>query len=187
MTDPITAWSTFALAVVTFISLWVSIFAVRASYRGIKEQTDSFKKQTDSFVASVSADLCLKLMDRFDNPVMLHKRNNAAKALIDGENLSEADEVFDFFEIVGLYVRRGVIDAELAHSMFFHWANLYWNAGKDYITESRQRTTTLYCDFEDVYKVVLQIEMHIDPRSRDINPTKADLNAFLRQELATLD
>lgn len=176
MADPVTSWSTLALAVIAFISLWISIAAVVASNRGIKEQTKNF-------AASVSADLCLKLVDRFDAPEMLVKRNNAAKALLRGSNFEETDPVFDFFEIVGLYLRRKTLDAELAHSMFFHWVNLYWNAGKDYIAQSRQRSATLYSDFEYLYKTIHAIEIRTAPESRDINPTKADLEAFLKQEL----
>lgn len=168
MTGRIESWSTFALAVLSFAALGVSYFGI--------------KKQTKSFADSVAADLCLKLLDRFDSPEMLAIRNKGAKALLSGSNLQDADEVFDFFEIVGLYVRKEMLDIEVAHSFFFHWVNLYWCSGKEYVKKSRERSADLYRDFEALYKAVLKIEMERAPKSRDINPTEIDLKAFLQLE-----
>jgi hypothetical protein len=123
MTDPVTSFSTLALAILSFV-------AVGISYWGIKKQTESLAK-------SVSADLCLKLIDRFDRSSMITARSLGATALLTQSKLDDADDVFDFFETVGLYVRRGI----------------------------------------------LAIEMNEDPKSRDINPTDADVTAFLRQEI----
>lgn len=169
MEDPITAWSTFALAM-------LSVAGVGISYWGIR-------KQTRSFAASVSADLCLKLVDRFESQEMQIVRSKAAKALRDQSSLHAADDVFDFFEIVGLYVRLGTLDKEIAHSFFFHWVNLYWHVGKEYIFKSRKRSREIYCDFEGLYRTVLEIEMKNDPKSRDLDPTAAEVDGFLAQEI----
>lgn len=169
MTDPVTSYSTLALAIFSFA-------AVGISYWGIKKQTESFAK-------TVSADLCLKLIDRFDRPSMLTTRTLAATALLDKSKLEDADDVFDFFETVGLFVRREMLDKEVAHSMFFHWINLYWHAGKAYIFDSRKRSAGIYSEFEQLYETVLAIEMKEYPKSRDINPTEADVAAFLNQEI----
>ncbi len=173
MNDPVASWSTFALAISSFMALGIA-------YWGIKKQTESLEK-------SVSADICLKLMDRFDRPSMIAARSEAAKALLSKTNLDSVDEVFDFFESVGLYVRREMLDKEVAHSFFFHWINLYWNAGKERIETNRLRAAGIYSDFESLYQTVLAIEMKEDPKSRDINPTDADLKAFLKQEIVTLN
>jgi hypothetical protein len=168
MTDPITAWSTFGLAV-------FSLVAVGVSYWGIK-------KQTESFAMSVSADLCLKLTDRFDSEPMIKIRNLAARALMGQTDLDAADDIFDFFETVGLYVRKNALDKEIAHSMFFHWVNLYWHAGRSHILKSRERSSGIYADFENLYNMVLKIEMRDYPKSRDINPTEEEIIKFLKQE-----
>jgi hypothetical protein len=165
----LTSWSTFALAILSFV-------AVGISYRGIRSQAQSL-------AASVSADICLKLIDRFDGAPMLATRAIAAKALLSKSNLDQADDLFDFFELVGLYVRRNMLDKEVAHSIFFHWVNLYWHAGRDYIVRTRGRSTEIYLDFERLYETVLAVEMKDAPKSRDINPTEADIQAFLTQEI----
>jgi hypothetical protein len=169
MTDPVASWSTLALAI-------FSLAAVGVAYWGIK-------KQTESFATSVSADICLKLIDRFDSPAMLATRSLAAKALLDKSHPDQADDLFDFFELVGLYVRRNMLDTEVAHSMFFHWTNLYWHASKEYIKKEQERSADIYRDFEDLYGRLLAIEMMNAPKSRDINPTEADVAAFLNQEV----
>ena len=169
MTDPVTSFSTLALAISSFVAVYIS-------YWGIKRQTESMAR-------SVSADLCLKLVDRFDGPEMVAKRALAARALLNKSNLAAAEDVFDFFETVGLYVRRGMLDNVLAHSMFFHWTNLYWHAGKGSIATSRQRSASIYSDFEFLYNTLLKVEMKDDPKSRDINPTDADVESFLKQEI----
>src|ERR1035437_3998690 len=169
MSDPLASWSTFALAILSFVAVGISYWGIR--------------RQKESLATSVSADLCLKLIDRFDGAPMLATRGLAARALLNKSNLAQADDLFDFFELVGLYVRRNMLDVEVAHSMFFHWINLYWHAGKDYIVRSRQRSTEIYSEFEGLYKRVLAVEMRDAPKSRDINPTEADVEAFLKQEL----
>ncbi|MGB6133819.1 MAG: hypothetical protein WBG54_18705 [Acidobacteriaceae bacterium] len=169
MEDPITGWSTFALAI-------LSVAGVGISYWGIR-------KQARSFAASVSADLCLKLLDRFESREMQIVRSNAATALRARSGLRAADDVFDFFEIIGLYVRLGTLDKELAHSFFFHWINLYWHVGKEYIFKSRKRSSEIYRDFEGLYRTVLEIEMKNDPKSRDLDPTDAEVDSFLAQEI----
>ena len=170
MTDLVASWSTFALAISSFV-------AVGIAYWGIREQTQSLAK-------SVSADLCLKLLDRFDRPSMMAARSLAAKALLSKSNLDSADVVFDFFETVGFYVRRKMLDKDVAHSFFFHWVNLYWHAGKEYIETTRKRATGIYSDFEFLYETVLAAEMKEDPLSRDINPTDAAIKAYLKQEIS---
>lgn len=169
MEDPITSWSTLALAILSFAGVGIS-------YWGIS-------KQARSFAASVSADLCLKLVDRFESLPMLEARSKAANALRYKSDPRLADDVFDFFEIIGLYVRLGTLDKALAHSFFFHWVNLYWQAGKDYIFKSRERSSDIYRDFEGLYQTVLAIEMKNDPRSRDLDPTDAEIDSFLGQEI----
>ena len=157
MADPVGSWSTLALAISSFVAVYISFWGI--------------KRQTESLAKSVSADLCLKLIDRFDSPSMIALRKVAAKALLEESNQESVDDVFDFFETLGLYVRRKMLDSEVAHSMFFHWINLYWHAGKGYINASRRRSVSIYADFERLYSTVLAIEMREDPKSRDINPT----------------
>jgi len=182
VSDPVTAWSTLALAIASFVAVGVSFWAVRKQAQSSADLVLETRKQADSFSLSVSVDICLKLTDRFDSPELKNIRRNAAEALLANENLIVVDDVFDFFETVGLYVRKKALDDEIAHAMFFHWVNLYWHAGKEYILRSQQRSESIWHEFEKLHGTLLQIEREQDPDSRDINPSPEDIRKLLQQE-----
>ena len=89
-----------------------------------------------------------------------------ADALLKHSAPAETDDLFDIFESIGLFVRKGFLDAEIAHSFFFHWVNLYWVAGRWAIEEKRKGAADLWTDFEFLYKRLLEIEISKDARSR---------------------
>lgn len=144
--------------------------------------TEQCKFKSGSLASSVSADLALKLVHDFDGSENLARRSRVSKALVNKLNLSEAEDLFDFFEQIGLFVRKGLIDAEVAHSFFFHWVNLYWVAGKHLIEKKRHESASLWTDFEYLYKKLLQIEIETDPRSRFINPSDDLIRQSLEEE-----
>ena len=169
MFEAITAWATIVIAIGTLLSVYVA-------YRGIRSQTRSF-------ATSVSADLALKLVHEFDSSENRELRSRAANALLKREKVCEAEDVFDFFETVGLFVRKGVLDSDIAHSFFFHWVNLYWVAGKEQIEAKRKASADLWTDFELLHKTLLQIEMKADSRSRFINPSDELIRENLEDEI----
>jgi hypothetical protein len=169
MFEAITAWATIVIAVGTLASIFFT-------YRGMQSQARSF-------AGSVSADLALKLVRDFDSDPYKNLRSRAADAFLKKLRLNEAENLFDFFEQIGLFVRRGLLDAEIAHSFFFHWANLYWVAGKNAIQEKREGCAELWTDFEYLYNALLQIEIKRDPKSRFINPSPELIKASLEEEL----
>jgi cbb3-type cytochrome oxidase subunit 3 len=169
MFEAITAWATIVIALGTLASVYVA-------YRGIKSQARSFAN-------SVSADLALKLVHDFDSDDNRKRRSRAADALLKKIKLVEVDDLFDMFESIGLFVRKGLLDADIAHSFFFHWVNLYWVAGKHIVEEKRKASADLWCDFELLYKALLKIEMARDARSRFINPSDDLIRECLEEEL----
>jgi hypothetical protein len=166
--EALTAWATVAIAVATIASIYVTYKAM--------------KKQVESLANSVSADLALKLVHDFESPEKVALRGRVAQATLQNLTLSESDDLFDFFELIGFYVRRGQIDAETAHSFFFHWVNLYWNAGKSSIEKKREASVGIWKDFESLYKTVRQIEMDTDRFSRFINPSAELIKSGLEEE-----
>lgn len=169
MFEAITAWATIVIALGTLASVYVA-------YRGIKSQAQSFAN-------SVSADIALKLVHDFDSEDSKKRRSRVADALLKSINLAEVDDLFDTFESIGLFVRMGLLNTDIAHSFFFHWVNLYWVAGKHVVDEKRKATASLWCDFELLYKLLLKIEMVRDPRSRLINPSDDLIREYLEEEL----
>ena len=160
------------LAVFTLILVIVAILTLRA--------------QTKSFKLTIGADLAMKLDERFSEPAFLADRVHAAEALKSQLNLKEAENVFDFLDMVGLFVRLKALDPEIAHSLFFHWINLYWTTGKEYIV-AKQRTATLkWSDFKRLYEVTRQIEEDRDKHSEDLDLTPERIAEYLDDEIALM-
>ena len=168
------------LAAVGSVSLWVA-------YLGIREQTAENRRSANSFRLSLSVDLCLKLDERFSSHSFRCLRSAAARALLESTDLSEAEEVFDYFDTVGELVKSGALTPEIVHSFFFHWINLYWNAGKNYILDMRKEAALLWEGFEYVYNEVTLIERQRDPSSQDLAPSAQRLRIQLNDELSIPD
>ena len=167
--EAVTAGTTVATAIGTLISVYVA-------YRGIRSQARNFRN-------SVSADLALKLCSDFDEKDNLARRSRVAHALINEIPLVECDDLFDKFEAIGLFYRKGLIDADVAYSFFFHWVNIYWVAGKHIIESKRKSSENLWCDFEYLYDALLKIEIKNAPHSRLINPSEQLIKQLLEEEL----
>jgi hypothetical protein len=99
-------------------------------------------------------------------------------------NEEDAEDVFDLFEAVGLFTRRKALDAEIVHSFFFHWINVYWTAGKDHISKKQGQTHSAWKDFADLYLKVLKIERKEDPSSEDLALSADKLARYLEDEIA---
>ena len=157
----ITAWAAVAAALAAAISVVVS-------WRGIREQNHGAEASRKDFKLSLSADLSMKLEDRFDTSEQRKVRSRAAQALLSQSNMIAAEDVFDFFEMVGLLVRSDALTKVLAYNFFFHWVNLYWVAGHGKIMEDRRLSKSLWENFEYLYKIVCDLERKADPNSGDL-------------------
>lgn len=128
----------------------------------------------------------MKLDGEFKSNEFRKLRSLAAQALWNQGNenhLADCEEVFDFFEPIGLFVKRGSLDAGLVHNFFFHWVNLYWNAGKDYIEQRRTHSGALWTEFERLYWKLVEIEKNEAKCSRDISPSRQQIEEQLREEI----
>jgi hypothetical protein len=165
------------------IMAWAALASALTALVGVGIAYHAFKSQVKSFASSVSADLALKLVQDFDGESSVARRGRVANAYLNNLRIAEADDVFDFFEQLGFFVRKGLIEVDVAHSFFFHWVNLYWIAGKQTIAEKRTECEGLWKDFEHLYNALLQIEMKTIPRSRFINPSAELIKKSLEDEL----
>ncbi len=162
---------------------WASAIA---AYAGVFIAWWGFWKQGKNYKESLALDLAMKLDDRFIGEEFQKLRSAAARALLDQKNrdgLADAEDVFDFFETIGLFVKRKSLDAELVYSFFFHWVNLYWNAGNEYIKQRQEHSVTLWLDFEKLYKKLIAIEQQRDKHSKDIHPSREQIEKQLREEI----
>jgi hypothetical protein len=140
--------------------------------------------QHRSFRLTLAANLSMNLDERFNSEELRSARALAARSLKGHTQEEEAEDVFDFFDTIGLFTRRGALDDEFVHSMFFHWIQLYWSAGSSYIRMRQKDSPLLWKDFEGIYQRVLAIEKSKAPNSEDLEYSPEMLDHYLDQEIA---
>ena len=172
-------------ALATALAALAAAAAVWVSWRGIAKQNVQAEASREDFKLSLAADLSMKLDDRFSSEDFRQTRSNAAQSLLSSQKLVDAEEVFDFFETVGLLVRTGALTKDLAYSFFFHWINLYWVAGQGHIQEKRKVAKSLWEHFEYLYDIVQQWERMKDADSEDLKLAEQPqrLRALLDEEI----
>ena len=80
--------------------------------------------------------LMFKFDDKFDSRELKLTRSNAATVLKSnqaglgcaGFRSSDVDDVLDFFEALGFFMRSDQITPEVAHHAFFYWIRGYYSA-----------------------------------------------------------
>ena len=141
-----------------------------------------FQIQRSAF--SMSVDLTLKLDDRFNSDSFRKLRIISAKGILRKE-FHEAEEVFDFFETLGLLIRRGALDKEMVWSTFFYWIHRYWLASSDYILNAQKDDPSLWSDFKLLHEEVVQVEKKKRKiTDSDLFVTGEKIREFLKEELS---
>jgi hypothetical protein len=176
-------------ALATALAAVAAAAAVCVSWRGIVKQNAQAKASREDFKLSLAADLSMKLDDRFNTEDFRQTRSHAAEALLSGQRLVDAEDVFDFFETIGLLVRTGALTKELAYNFFFHWINLYWVAGQGHIQEKRKVAKSLWENFEYLYDIGQQSERMKDADSEDLKLAEQPqrLRTLLNEEIIEED
>ena len=174
--ETITTYGTLFLAVTSF-------FSVRIAYSAIQKQAEQQEKADKNFQLSMMIDLAAKLDLQFNSMDFKKERTLAANSLLNQTDLSNAENVFDFFETLGLYLKLGAINSDVVYKFFFHWINIYWVASKEYISLKRQKSKALWNDFEYLYNTMIEIERVNDYNSKDLQPTDKSLKEYLLEEI----
>jgi hypothetical protein len=172
-------------ALATALAALAASAAVCVSWRGIAKQNTQAEASREDFKLSLAADLSMKLDDRFNTDDFREIRSRAAQSLLSSQKLADAEEVFDFFETVGLLVRTGAVTKDLAYNFFFHWINLYWVAGQGHIHEKRKTARPLWKHFQYLYDIVQQSERMKDADSEDLKLVEQPqrLRTLLNEEI----
>ena len=128
-----------------------------------------------------SVDLLFKLEADFFGPAKKAQRAKAATNIEKGQ-FEEAEPILDFFETIGLLVRRGALDKEMVWHTFFYWIDHYFEASYEYI-ESRQRIDpVVWKDLVALTATMQNIQRRALKVVRLPRRTPEDRTAFLAQE-----
>lgn len=101
------------------------------------------------------------------------------------KNSNPDDDVFNFFESVGLLVRRDVADEEMAWSTFGEGCLHWWALSKSYVWDLREKrgATAIFEEFEALTGRFAKIEAK-RRNLRSFVPSDADLKTFIEDEAA---
>jgi hypothetical protein len=160
-TESSLALATWALVAVTFGVAWRQSKAIRTDLR---------------------ARFQLTFIDRFDGSKLVKARKDLSRLFLDKATRDQQidETVMDFFEDMGLFLRRSYLDAELLRSTFGFYAVRWWEACKGYIVKERglQSDSTLFSDFESLAKRFSDR----DAKEGLKEPTRSDVERFLEDE-----
>ena len=108
---------------------------------------------------SAMADVILKLDQRF-NEALLSKRKKAALSLKNGPQDHDADieDVLDFFETLGLLIRRHALDRKVVWHTFFYWIHGYYRFAREFIAKQQSESPNRYTEFKYLHERARQIE-----------------------------
>ena len=162
---------------------WVPLAGVAVSLLGVIIALINLSSQIRRSKFSQSVDLLLKFEDRFFNSAQMKgARRAAANSLLNGGD-SSIEDVLDFFETVGMLVRRHALDNEMVWNTFFYWLHCYWSAANDYISKERQEDPTMWEEFSYLHKCMVNVEKRKTRCSdADLLHSKESLNEFLNEE-----
>lgn len=127
--------------------------------------------------------------DRFRSEKMLCERSNLAKILLlSPDNYNEidiyADQIFDYFEDLGLILRKGLAPVYFVWAMNAYYVLRYWAVLAKFIQWVREdrNDPTYYCDFEYLHQRILKFEKKMTGKKK-IEFTPNQLHKFLMEEL----
>jgi hypothetical protein len=142
--------------------------------------------QLKQFRFAHGVDLIFDLDHQFQAPELLNARRLSATALQDHSSTEEIDTVLDFFETLGILVRRNAVDDELAWNYFSHWVLRYAALTKDHIEDRRKAESdeTYWQDVEFLIERFTKIEKK--KRNLKLPPfiSPEQLDKFLAEEIA---
>ena len=164
------------VAVAPFIGLLIAIWAVWHQSRdthtslGVQILRDLEKE----FISGGTKRQCIRLATHYLRTKRRRPRSTAA--------FSRDSSVFDFFESVGLLLRRGVLDMEMVYSSFYYWFVPLWELAEPEVVAWRHAhdDSTYWRDCERMYDHLVK---H-DARQRGIavmKKTPAEQAIFLKE------
>ena len=138
------------------------------------------------FKISLGADLIMRLDNEFNGEIMKPLRVKAASTLQQNnktdEQYEEAEPILDFFEKLGLFVRRGALDKEFVWHTFFHWFHGYWSATKDYVEQRNKKNKAVYKDVIYLSKCLVDLEKK-NGGEKELKKSEEGLKKFLETEV----
>jgi hypothetical protein len=161
--DWTTAWATVAIALTGIAAL---IYASRQLKQS--RQIEKIKH-------------LLEFVREFESEPMAGYRKTVADERLAGTAYPlEAQKLLDFFETIGLIVRRGYVDAEDVWSSFGYWMFNIYADFKDDIEQEQRDDGSYYQDSCELLEILRRIEKKEGGKSD--RPSKEEIREFWQDE-----
>jgi hypothetical protein len=125
--------------------------------------------------------------EKWDSQAIVTERKKLAEQLLDNAPHDDIQEtVMNFFESIGMLLRKNYLDIDMVWSGFCFHAIRWWGLCKDYILEERgiqNNDKTIFEEFERLVDELYKQEMKERKLTRaELEPTQQDLKRFLEAE-----
>jgi len=169
-----TDWATISVAVGTWAVAGFTWWLVKRQLSIAREQRQ--------------IQLYLELRKEFDRR-LVDERKLLARQLLSGAAHHEIKEtVMNFFEDMGMLLRRDFLDSEMIWDTFSYYARMWWSACKEYLEKEREDVggdEALFADFDYLVERISQEEARQTGKSRaQLEPSASEMRRFLEAEAA---
>jgi len=132
--------------------------------------------------------LYLELRKDFDGHLIEH-RKILARQFLENAHADEINEpVVNFFEDMGMLLRRDLLDHDMIWDTFSYYARMWRSACRDYIAKVRVDLggdETLFTDFDYLSERMCEAEARKRGKTRgELEPSPSQLKTFLEAEAA---
>ena len=115
---------------------------------------------------------------------IIKEKEKNFQALVENKKESASlDEVLDFFEEIGFYVKGRQISPEVAHHHFYHWIRGYYSFSKAYICLWRDKERTRWENIESLFMITYEIEREANGRTTQEELEIPKKENFLEEEI----
>jgi hypothetical protein len=162
----------FWTAVFTGLLFLTTFVALIVGYRQLKE-----------FQAEGQVQHLLALDQKFDQePMLTYRRGLAEKRLKNEEDPDELYPLLDFFETVGLLVKRGYLDESDVWNTFSYSVFILNADARQTIEQQQREDRTTYAEFSFLVERLQRIEA--DKQGTSAHPSKDEIIDYWKQELS---
>jgi hypothetical protein len=152
------------------VALWVGLFAGAATVVGAAIAVVAIYVQLKATRFSTSIDTLWRLQDEWSSRDMRCARVAVADGLRSNQlstvEHGQVNDVVNFFEFLGLLVRKGAVDLDGAWNNFSDWALPYWEELSGWIDEHRNGDQTVWENYGRLEKQLIGVEAarrHLSP------------------------
>jgi hypothetical protein len=133
----------------------------------------------------------LKLTDEFNGDRLKRARASAVQlvfptpepvVLMRAAQETSIGQIIDHFQIVGLLLRRKILDRELVYSEYFFWLQHYFYFFEAFISESRRPDSTVWEDAYWLHENLMVLERKYRGRRANVLPTVETVRDFILEE-----